>query len=109
MNAVVLALCIGIIAGLRALTASALVSWAAHLGWLHLEGSPLAFMGSTTAVIVFTLLALVEYAADLSPKTLARTAPPGLIARLLTGALSGTCVGVLGGASLQGSAILGGD
>ena len=30
---------IGVIAGLRSLTAPALVSWAAHLGWLDLRGS----------------------------------------------------------------------
>ncbi len=107
MNVMVLALCIGIVAGLRALTAPALVSWAAHLGWLHLEGTPLAFMGSTVAVAIFTVLALVEYVTDLLPKTPPRTAPPGLIARIVTGALSGACVGVSGGASLLVGAVLG--
>ena len=34
-----LAVGIGIVAGLRSLTAPALVSWAAHLGWLDLHGS----------------------------------------------------------------------
>jgi uncharacterized membrane protein len=29
---------IGIIAGLRSLTAPTVVSWAAHLGWLNLSG-----------------------------------------------------------------------
>jgi uncharacterized membrane protein len=107
MTAIVLALCIGIVAGLRALTAPALVSWAVRLGWLHLEGTPLAFMGSTIAVVVFTLAALVEYVTDLLPKTPPRTAPPGLIARIVTGALSGACVGVSGGASLLTGAVLG--
>jgi uncharacterized membrane protein len=107
MNAVVLALCIGIVAGLRALTAPALVSWAAHLGWLHLEGTPLAFMGSTVAVAIFTVLALVEYVTDLLPKTPPRTAPPGLIARLVTGTLSGACLSLSGGASLLLGAVLG--
>ena len=36
---------IGVVAGLRALTAPAAVSWAAHLGWLKLEGTWLAFLG----------------------------------------------------------------
>jgi len=102
-----LSLCIGIVAGLRAMTAPALVSWAAHQGWLHLEGTPLAFMGSTIAVVLFTLLALVEYVTDLLPKTPARTAPPGFIARLVTGALSGACVGVSGGVSLVLGAVMG--
>jgi uncharacterized membrane protein len=37
-----LAIGIGIVAGLRAMTAPAAVSWAAHLGWLHLAGTPLS-------------------------------------------------------------------
>jgi hypothetical protein len=36
---------IGIIAGLRSLTAPAVVSWAARLGWLNLSGSWLSFLG----------------------------------------------------------------
>ena len=40
-----LALVIGIVAGLRAMTAPAAVSWAARLGWLDLSGSWLAFLG----------------------------------------------------------------
>ena len=41
-----LALLLGVVAGLRAMTAPALVSWAAHLGWLDLNGTWLAFFGS---------------------------------------------------------------
>jgi hypothetical protein len=40
----VLALLIGIIAGIRTMTAPAAVSWAAHLGWLPLQNTPLAFL-----------------------------------------------------------------
>ena len=54
---------IGVVAGLRSLTAPAVVSWAAHLGHLHLRASPLAFMGSAVTVGVFTLLALAELVA----------------------------------------------
>ena len=86
------ALGIGIVAGLRSLTAPAAVSWAAHLGWLSLRGSPVAFMGSTVAVVILSLAAIVEFVADLLPKTPNRTAPVGLIARIVTGALSGTCI-----------------
>ena len=45
MSVYVLAFLIGVIAGLRALTAPAAVSWAARLGWIHLENTGLAFMG----------------------------------------------------------------
>ena len=102
-----LAIGIGIVAGLRALTAPAAVSWAAHLGWLNLQGSPLAFMGSTIAVAIFSLAAIGEYVADKLPKTGSRTAPPALIARLVTGGLSGACVSVSGGQTLLVGAILG--
>ena len=97
--ALFLALCIGFVAGLRSLTAPAAVAWAAHLGWVNLHGSPLAFMGSPWAVRVFTLLALVELVADQLPSTPARTAPVGLSARIVMGALTGACLGIAGGAS----------
>ena len=107
MNTVILAIGIGIVAGLRALTAPALVSWAAHLGWLHLEGSPLAFMGSIITVVIFTVLALVEYVTDQLPSTPARTVPMQLIARLIMGALSGACICVSAGQSLLVGVVLG--
>jgi uncharacterized membrane protein len=49
------------------------VAWATHLGWLNLSNSPLAFMGSTIAVVVFSLLAVFELIADLLPQTPKRT------------------------------------
>ena len=49
---------IGVIAGLRTMTAPAVVAWAANRHWLNLHSSPLAFMGSTAAVAIFTVLAL---------------------------------------------------
>jgi len=107
MNTVVLAVGMGTVAGLRALTAPALVSWAAHLGWLHLEGTPLAFMGSIITVVIFTLLAIVEYVTDQLPSTPARTVPMQLIARLIMGALSGACICVSAGQSLVVGAVLG--
>ncbi len=59
-----LALGIGVVAGLRSLTAPATVAWAAHLGWINLHGSPLAFMGTAWALAIFTLLAVIELVAD---------------------------------------------
>lgn len=56
-----LAFAIGFVAGLRSMTAPAAVAWAAYLGWIHLQGSPLAFMGSILAVGLFTLAALAEF------------------------------------------------
>src|SRR5438105_13638998 len=83
---------IGIVSGLRSLTAPAVTSWAAHLGWLHLQNSSLAFMGSTWAVAIFSLLAIGEFIADMSPKIPKRTAPGPLLARILIGGLCGACL-----------------
>ena len=93
------AVLIGVACGLRALTPPACTAWAGHLGWIALR-SPLAWLGTLPAAIIFTLLALGEIVNDKLPKTPPRTAPPGLIARLLTGALTGASVAVAGGASL---------
>src|SRR5262245_58438813 len=91
-TALILAFGIGFVAGLRSLTAPAVVAWVAHLGRLDLNGSPLRFMGSAVAVAVFTLGALGELVADQLPKTPARTTPLPLTARILMGGLAGACV-----------------
>src|ERR1035437_1042358 len=96
---------IGVVAGLRSLTALAVVAWAAHLGWINLAGSPLAFIDSKWAAALFTILALVELVADQLPSTPARTAPVGLGARIVMGLLCGACLGIAGGASLWLGAI----
>jgi uncharacterized membrane protein len=103
-----LALGIGLVAGLRSLTAPAAVSWGAHLGRLALNGSPFAFMGSKAAVAVLSLLALVEYVGDLLPKTPSRIAPGPLIARIISGGFCGVCLYVSAGQSWIPGACLGG-
>lgn len=102
-----LALGIGVVAGLRSLTAPAVVAWAAHLGWIRLAGTSLAFMGSKWTVAVFTLLALGELVADQLPGTPARTAAVGLSARIITGALCGASLAVAGGAGFWLGAVAG--
>ena len=97
---------IGVLAGLRSFTAPAVTAWAAHLGWLKLE-RPLALIGSLPAVIILTLFARGELVADKLPKTPSRTAPVGLIARVVTGGLSGACIAAAGGASALIGAVLG--
>ncbi len=65
-------------------------------------------MGSTAAVAAFVLLTLVELVADQLPSTPSRTKPPGLIARIVLGGLSGACVAVAGAQSIALGAVLGG-
>lgn len=98
---------IGVVAGLRSLAAPAVTSWSAHLDWLKLDRTPLRFMGSPVTVGIFTLLACAELVADQLPSTPARTQPPGLIVRFLTGGLSGATVAISGRQSLALGAVLG--
>jgi len=102
-----LAFGIGIVAGLRSLTAPAVVAWAAHLGWINLSNTPLAFMGSVWAVAIFTLLALGELVADKLPATPARTSAVGLVARIVMGLLTGACLGAAAGLSTWMAALSG--
>jgi uncharacterized membrane protein len=104
----ILAVGIGIVAGLRSLTAPAVVAWAAHIGWLDLHSSRLAFMGSTFAVAIFSVLALGELIADKLPWMSNRTAPAPLLARFLTGGLCGACLCAAAGQSLIVGALNGG-
>ena len=97
---------IGLFAGLRALTPPAAVAWAVQLGWLNLA-RPLSLIGSLPAVIILTLLALTELIVDKLPNTPNRTAPLGLIARIVTGGFTGACVSVGGGQPAFAGAALG--
>jgi uncharacterized membrane protein len=106
MMTLLLAFLIGFFAGLRSLTAPAATAWAVYLGWLKLE-RPLSLIGSVPAVAIFTVLAMVELVADKLPRTPSRTAPPGLIARIVMGALTGACIATGGPQGIYFSAILG--
>ena len=97
MMMLLLALLIGIIAGLRAMTAPAAISWAAHLGWLHLGESWLAFLGYAFTPWIFTVLAIVELITDQLPSTPSRKVPVQFGARIVVGALCGAAVGISGG------------
>jgi len=97
---------LGCVDGLRSLTPPALIVWAAHLGWLHFAGTRLAFINHRSTLIVFTLLAVVELIADKLPKTPARTAPLGLIARIFLGGTSGLALATSAGISLSFSVLL---
>ena len=97
---------IGVIAGLRALTAPAAVAWA---GFGHgiLNHTPLRFMGRLPAAIIFTVLALLEMYADQLPSTASRLAPAGLISRIVTGGLSGACLAAADAGSIALGCVLG--
>ena len=91
-----LAFLIGVIGGLRTMTAPAVVAWAANRHWLNLDNSTLALIGSRGAVLVSTLGALGELVIDKLPSTPNRTRLLGLVGRIVLGGLSGAAVAVAG-------------
>jgi len=98
----VLALAIGVIAGLRAMTAPAAIAWAAWLGILPLAGTPLGFLGHIAAPILFTIAAIGELISDQLPKTPSRKVLPQFAARILMGGLSGAAIGLVWGSWIGG-------
>jgi uncharacterized membrane protein len=88
-----LALLIGVVAGLRALTAPAVVSWAAFLGWIDLDNRWLHWVGHPVTVAVLTVLAVTELVTDQLPKTPSRKTPPQFGTRLITGGFAGAVLG----------------
>jgi uncharacterized membrane protein len=88
---------LGFIDGLRSMTAPAVLCWSAYLGWLHFEGTKLAFLEHPATLILVTLLAIGELVADKLPNTPARTAPVGLIARIVMGGACGAAVAIAKG------------
>lgn len=97
-----LALLIGVIAGLRAMTAPAAISWAAALGTLPVGDTWLAFMGYRFTPWIFSVLALVELVTDQLPSTPSRKVPQQFGARLISGALCGATIGAGGGSWIGG-------
>ena len=93
---------VGLTTGLRALAPLAIVSWAAHLGWLHLENTWLAFLGATVTSWILSLLALGELVTDKLPTTPSRKIPMQFGARIVTGALSGAALAAPAGAWITG-------
>ena len=94
MTAYVLPLLIGVVAGLRAMTAPAAVSIGAYLGQLSLANTTLAFLSSVWAAGILGLLAMAEFVTDQLPTTPSRKVPLQFGARLVSGGLSGAAIGL---------------
>jgi uncharacterized membrane protein len=91
------ALLIGIVTGLRAMTAPAIVSWAASLGVLPLAGTPLAWLGWRFTPWIASLLAIGELVTDQLPGTPSRKVPVQFGTRIVVGAFCGAAVGLSAG------------
>jgi uncharacterized membrane protein len=90
---------LGSVAGLRSMTPPAVVAWAAHLGWIGLDGTPLAFLESALARYILLAAMLGELVADKLPFTPARTGAGPFTARIVTGAFAGAALAMGVGAS----------
>lgn len=101
-----LALLIGVVAGMRAMTAPAALSWAARLGRLDLSATWLAFLGYAWTPWILTLFAAGELVTDQLPSTPSRKVPVQFGTRIVVGALCGAAVGA-GSGSLVPGALLG--
>ena len=84
------------------MTAPAVVSWAAVIGWLPLGGTKLSFIGSWITACIFSVLALAEFVTDQLPRTPSRTVPVQFGTRLVSGAFCGAAIGLPSGAWVAG-------
>ncbi|CAN5200889.1 MAG: DUF4126 family protein [Rubrobacter sp.] len=100
-------LSLGAISGLRSMSGPAFVSLAARNGNLDLEGTPLAFLGSSRLSKVIVVMELGELVGDKLPKTPSRSALPPLLGRAASGALVGAAVFVSDGRRATTGAALG--
>ena len=101
-----LALLIGVVAGMRAMTAPAALSWAARLGRLDLSATWLAFLGYAWTPWILTLFAAGELVTDQLPSTPSRKVPVQFGTRIVVGALCGAAA-TAGSGSLVPGAVLG--
>jgi uncharacterized membrane protein len=93
---------IGGASGLRSLTGIAVVTIVAqrgwpHLGWLHLGGTGLSFLGTPIAMYLFIVLAIGELIADKTAFVPPRIQAPSLGARFVLGALCGSALALAAG------------
>lgn len=98
----VFCLLIGITAGLRAGTPVAAISIGAWLGWIDLSATWAGFLGNIIAVIVLVAVAVLEIVGDKLPQARSRKLPPSFIARMVSGALAGTLLGLPSGNWIAG-------
>ena len=102
-----LTLGIGAVAGLRALTAPAVLAWAVKLKWIRLGHSPFAAILSARASKTITDLAISELLADKLPFTPSRLKAGPLASRIVSGAVCGAAINGIAERPLGEGAVLG--
>jgi uncharacterized membrane protein len=94
---------LGLVTGMRTMTAMMVLCWFAYAGHLPLDDTWAFWAAKLVTAIIFTVLAIGEYIVDKLPKTPNRTAPFPLVARLVFAGL----VGAIVAAGLNGSGVEG--
>jgi uncharacterized membrane protein len=94
---------LGMVTGMRSMTAMAVLCWFAYRGDLSLDGTWASWAAKLVTAIIFTVLALAELVADKLPKTPNRTAVGPLLVRVVVGGLVGAIVAAgLNGSEFEG-------
>jgi uncharacterized membrane protein len=96
------ALLIGVVAGLRALTAPTVVAWAALLHWINIDGTWASWVSHPVTVTILTVLAVVELITDQLPRTPDRTTVPQFGARIILGGFAAAVIGAAWGYTWSG-------
>jgi uncharacterized membrane protein len=103
-----LAIGVGIVAGLRPMTALALISWSQRRGWIRPGVSPFAKIVSGGSSRRMAELVISELIADKLPFTRSRLTAAPLASRVAAGAISGAVInGTVESLPVEG-AVLGG-
>lgn len=99
-------LLLGVVTGMRSMTAIAALSWAAWLGLVPEQGWA-TWIAHLVVVILFTVCALAEYVVDTLPKTPRRTELGPALVRVIVGALVGAMAAVAIDEPVAGGIIFG--
>jgi uncharacterized membrane protein len=102
MHIIIIALLVGVVAGLRAMMPLAAVSWMAATGHLNLSGSWLAFLGYRWTPYILSVVAAAELVTDQLPSTPSRKMPVQFGTRVVTGSVVGAALGIPSGSWVIG-------
>lgn len=91
---------IGISAGFRSMTPLAIISLAAHLGWITFSSGPLSIFAHIFITVVLTAWAGFELIMDKTSLLGNRTERFGMVFRIVTGSLSGAAIGAAAGSGI---------
>src|SRR3979490_2913718 len=95
---------LGLVTGMRSMTAMAVLCWFAYRGDLSLDGTWASWAAKLVTAIILPVLALGEFVADKLPRASNRTAVGPLLVRVVVGGLIGAIVAAgLNGSEFEGT------